>query len=333
MKILFCGYHNPNFPTITEYIERAIQSLGHELAIYDDRNHLLSGRLRQQIPLLNRLDLKYLNYKYRSLAKLYKPELAIITGGHRISPGTVKHLKKRGVKTVLWTIDPPTLFSPVLDAAPHYDYIFCQGSEAVEILEQHAIHDAQWLPMAADIDDHHGVEITDQIKKAYGNNVSFVGSYYPNRAKILSQLTMFDLGIWGPSWGRLPHDHPLQKNIRGGPIRPVEWVKIFSASKISVIIHYQDGRIPCYQISPKVFEAMACGIFVLVDDQKDVFRLFEDGRHLVKFRSVDDLKRKIAYFLDHPDERKAIALAGQREIHERHTYRHRVQQLISMAGR
>jgi spore maturation protein CgeB len=332
MKILFSGYHNPHFVTITEYIERAIQSLGHALTIYDDRQHLIPGRLRSKIPFLSKLDLHYLNSKYISLAKSCKPDLAIITGGHRIAADTVKKLRQRGIITVLWTIDAPIDFQTVLNAAPRYDHIFCQGTEAIEILSQHSISNAHWLPMAADVDDHHAVEVTDRIKAAYGNDVAFVGSYYPNRAEILTHLAMFNLGIWGPGWDHLLKEHPLHKTVRGGPIKPVEWVKVFSASRIAVVIHYQDGAIPCHQISPKVFEAMACGIFVLVDDQKDVFRVFEDGKHLVKFTSVGDLKEKITYYLKNPEERKTIAMAGRAEIQKKHTYSHRVQQLLSIVG-
>ena len=37
MKILFSGYHNPFFPTLTEYVEQAIKSLGFDLIPFEDR--------------------------------------------------------------------------------------------------------------------------------------------------------------------------------------------------------------------------------------------------------------------------------------------------------
>ena len=39
---------------------------------------------------------------------------------------------------------------------------------------------------------------------------------------------------------------------------------------------------------PKVYEALACGGFVICDNQRDVKRLFKDGEHLVIFQGAKD---------------------------------------------
>ena len=57
MKILFSGYHNPDFLTITEYMEMAIENLGHKPVVFDDRRHIVPGRLRRKIGWLNKFDL------------------------------------------------------------------------------------------------------------------------------------------------------------------------------------------------------------------------------------------------------------------------------------
>ena len=57
MKILFSGYHNPHYETVTEYMERALRALGHEVIVYDDRRHIIPGRIRSRVGWLNRLDL------------------------------------------------------------------------------------------------------------------------------------------------------------------------------------------------------------------------------------------------------------------------------------
>ena len=75
---------------------------------------------------------------------------------------------------------------------------------------------------------------------------------------------------------------------------------------------------------------MACGGFVLSDRQKDVLALFKDGEHLVTFGDGKDLVDKIKYFLQHPEERKRIAVAGRREVLNKHTYTHRMQNLLSL---
>ena len=125
MKILFGGYHNPHFPTITEYIEAAIRSLGHDLFAFDDRQHIFPGRLRRRVAWMNRIDLDYINRQMLSLAERARPEVAIVSGGERILPETLRQLRRMGSVTVLWTTDPPRHFPLLLRSAPDYDGIFC----------------------------------------------------------------------------------------------------------------------------------------------------------------------------------------------------------------
>lgn len=329
MNILFSGYHNPNFLTITEYMENALRALGHELFIFDQRKYIIPGRIRSRIKWLNQWDRKRINRKIMSLAKKNMPDLAIITGGHGITADTVKTLKDIGMVTALWTTDAPRNFDPILNVAPNYDFIFCQGSEAVELFEKAGINNAKWLPVGCDPQFHHPVQTTDEEKIIYTKDVSFVGSYYPNRWEILKKLTEFDFGIWGPHWDKVKTDSLRNYNLNNVKLPHAEWLKIYSCAKIVLIIHYQDGRIPCYQASPKVFEALACGCFILVDRQKDVLNLFKNKKHLVVFENLEDLKRKIRFYLDNPLKRKKIAEKGQKEAIKYHNYSCRIETLLS----
>jgi len=334
MKILFSGYHNPHFITITEYMERAIGVLGHDLVVFDDRQHIIPGRIRQRIQWLDRFDLEHMNKKMVYLAVGTKPDIALVTGGHRITARTVRILKDKGACTVLWTTDPPFNFQPIIDVAPLYDHIFCQGTEAVELLNQSDIMNPHWLPVACDPDLHKPVTLSAEEKKLYGNDVVFVGSYYPNRIELLERLTDFDLGIWGPGWEKLHPDSPLQRFLRGGQAGPEVWLKIYSASKIILAPHYQDPekRLPVYQASPRIFEALACGAFVISDNQRDVFSIFREGEHLGRFTDSNDLIEKVRHYLDHSEERKLIAAQGMREVLKNHTYAHRIKKLLSIVS-
>ncbi len=334
MKILFSGHHNPHFFTITEYLERAIVAEGHELFSFEDRRHLIPGRIRRKVPILNHLDLGLINLRFRTLARKVRPEVAIVTGGHRIMPRSISSLKKRGIKTVLWTIDPPRIFQPIIEAAPFYDHIFCQGTEAVELLEAAGISCALWLPMACDPEFHHPVSCSEDDKMRYGSDVVFVGSYYPERASLFERLTHFDLAVWGPGWEALPSNSPLRKHLRGRHTKPEEWLKIYTSSLIVLSTHYHDpqNRFPVYQASPRVFEILACGAFQLCDDQRDVFALFQEGRDLARFTDGEDLVKKVAYYLNHPEERQRIAQTGWETVLAAHTYRHRIRDLLCSIG-
>ncbi|MEM1425584.1 MAG: glycosyltransferase [Cyanobacteria bacterium P01_H01_bin.130] len=63
----------------------------------------------------------------------------------------------------------------------------------------------------------------------------------------------------------------------------------------------------------RVFEVLAAGGFLLTDrltPESGLPMLFEDGKHLVTFDGEADLYDKLRYYLDHPQEAKAIARAG-----------------------
>ena len=100
--------------------------------------------------------------------------------------------------------------------------------------------------------------------------------------------------------------------------------------QVAFVIHFQDGETLCHQAAPRVYEALACRSFPLVDDQKDVKSLFKDGKHLVIFYKIEDLQQKIAYYLNQPDERKKIARQGYEEVVHNHTYLHRIQEMFSV---
>ncbi len=332
MRILFSSYHNPHFITITEYIEMAVKSLGNDLIVFDDREHLIPGRIRKHIKWLNELDLRHINQQFVSLALEKKPDIALIGGGDRINLHSIKILNNHSIKTVLWTTDVPKNFKKMSEVGSAYKYIFCQGSEAIELFSEVKIQNAHWLPMACDPNFHHPVELTHKEHEKYGNDIAFVGSYYPNRYRLLKKLSGFDYGIWGPGWGNIIQPSNFQTHIRGEHTPQSEWVKIYSASKIVLSIHFQEleNRFPVYQASPRIFEAMACGAFVISDYQKDVFSLFKDEKHLVGFKTIAELIKKIKYYLNHSEEREKIANCGRQEVLKNHKYVNRIEKLFSV---
>jgi spore maturation protein CgeB len=334
MKILFSSNKNPYFLTFTDYIEKSFRENGCDVFFFENRDFIMPGRMNDAIPSLKKWDLKLLNKKLISMATSCKPDMFLEAGGWNILPDTLVTLKDMGIKTALWTVDPPRIFKSIIESAPYYDSVFTQGSEAYEILNQYNIKKLNWMPFACDSDLHRPVELTDDEQKKYVSDVCFVGSggdLYLQRREELKSLTDFNLGIWGPGWESLPDESQLHKFIRGGQTGPEEWVKIFSAAKVVFHSHYHDpsGKVPCHQASPRVYEALACGAFFVCDNQRDVLRLFKNGEHLIVFKSIQELREIIDYYLKHPAEAKSIAEKGRKEAVEKHTFKHRTREILS----
>ena len=334
MKVLFSSNRNPHFETFTDYIEKAFNDSGCQTLFFENRNFRIPGRIRDKVIFLQHWDVRRINRRLLYEARGFMPDLFLEAGGWNILPGTLHAMRDMGIRTVLWTIDAPRIFEPIQQAAPDYDFVFTGGSEAYEILERCNVKNLHWLPFACDPDFHRPVKLSSAERQKYGCDICFVGSgweeLYPYRRKYLETLADFDLGIWGPGWETLPLQSPLKRYIRGGQIRPAEWVKIFSASQVVFHSHYQDpsGRIPCYQAAPRVYEALACGALLVVDGQGDVLRLFKPGKDLVVFANMKELRDLVGYYLHHSQEAKAIAKRGRKKVLSKHTYRHRIQEIL-----
>jgi spore maturation protein CgeB len=337
-KVLFSSNKNPNFETFTDYIEKALNEVGCETLFFENRHFLLPGRIRDKVRLLNNGDLYILNRRLLNKAIEFKPLLFLEDGGWNILPATLKAMNKVGIVTALWTNDPPRFQDRHLNSlkknASYYDHVFVTGSEGVDFFKN-TVNCLHLLPFACDPDYHKPMKITNSVKDRYSYDVCFVGSgweeLYPYRIKLLEGLTDFKLGVWGPGWETLSSMSPLKKFINGAHLKTAEWVKLFSTSKIVFHSHFQDplNLMPNYQVNPRVFEALACGSFLLVDDQKDISCFFKNGEHLVIYKDMNDLRARVAYYLNNDDERKRIADCGRKEVLKKHTYKHRVKDIIN----
>ncbi len=332
MKILLAANRNPYFHNTNYYRERAVAALGHVALVVDIADRRWSGRLGMLMPFLRQGELARINDELVKCAEEKDPDQCWVIGGEIITFATVRKIRAMGIPVVLWTTDAPVAgrFEKVVSSAAAYTHVFCAGSEAVDLLKRAKGVEASWLPFACDAQVHAPVDLSTSEKLYYSRDIAFVGSYYPNRAEVLGALTDFELGIWGPLWSRAKAYPDLGAFIEDGPVDVDVWKKIYASASIVAVIHYQDGVTPCHQASPKLFEAMACGAFVLCDAQQDAQALFKDGEHLVFFHDKVDLKNKVAYYLEHGEARARIAAAGRAKVLAEHTYIKRVEAIFKV---
>ncbi|MCH9035332.1 MAG: glycosyltransferase [Planctomycetes bacterium] len=76
------------------------------------------------------------------------------------------------------------------------------------------------------------------------------------------------------------------------------------------------------------FEITAAGGFMLCYPQPELANHFVIGKECAIFRDEIELVEKIRYYLSHPDERAAVARAGQIRTLSSHLYSHRLKALL-----
>lgn len=78
----------------------------------------------------------------------------------------------------------------------------------------------------------------------------------------------------------------------------------------------------------RAYDIMGAGGFLLSNFQADFLDDFIPGEDFVYYESREDLLQKVAYYMDHEEERKMIAQNGHDKVKAKHTYRHRVREML-----
>jgi spore maturation protein CgeB len=82
-------------------------------------------------------------------------------------------------------------------------------------------------------------------------------------------------------------------------------------------------------VNQRVFDVPMAGSFVISDNQKDLFELF-DKDELAVYESVEDLKDKVRYYLKNGQDRTKITERAAKRILGEHTYVHRIGKLLKI---
>lgn len=82
----------------------------------------------------------------------------------------------------------------------------------------------------------------------------------------------------------------------------------------------------------RLWEALSTGSFLITENVYGLSDMFENGKHLVTYKTVDEAMDKIRYYLKHDEEREKIAQDGMKLVLERGTYKQRLEVMLMDAG-
>jgi spore maturation protein CgeB len=161
--------------------------------------------------------------------------------------------------------------------------------------------------------------------------ITFVGSmtlYHDGRVRLLESLCGYlDTKIYGKGIDCLPKDSLIRQHYHG-EAWGVDMYQILFNSKITVNHHI--GMAKSYANNLRLFEATGVGTLLVTDWKKNLHEMFEPGKEVVSYRTPEECVEMIQYYLEHDEEREAIARAGQQRTLRDHTYSKRVQELVDI---
>lgn len=202
--------------------------------------------------------------------------------------------------SIVWNSDTHLGYDYRLKKSLKADFVFCAQKRAVEEMKRDGVKNPIWLPHAF---EPMAYPKFDLATKKY--DVCFVGHVNSqNRLDALDRL-----------FREFPNFYYGQQLFENA-------ARKFCESKIVFNIHMKDD------INMRDFEAMGTGSFLLTNWIPTIEELFEDGKHLVLYRSEEEMVDKAKYYLAHDEEREKIAQAGYEEVIKKHTIQNRVSVIL-----
>lgn len=187
-----------------------------------------------------------------------------------------------------------------LNLAKQSDIVYTAQKVTVEQFAKDGVK-ATWLPCAVEPLAYPKYELAS---KHY--DVAFLGHVNSdNRIEALDRL-----------FKEFPNFYFGQRHFE-------EAARIYADSKICFnIAHDNDVNMRC-------FEVTGSGGFLLTNRINSLEELFIDGKEIVMYDDLEDMVKKAKYYLEHDEEREAIAAAGYARSMKDHKFSQRVDVILN----
>jgi spore maturation protein CgeB len=165
------------------------------------------------------------------------------------------------------------------------------------------------------------LDLKDELKLFDAQNILEANISSIIRMAIVKKLLPYRINVWGTTEWKECIPNELYK---GPAVYMRDMPKIYNATKINLDISRFQQRKGTNQ---RIFDVPACEAFLITDYKQEIEELF-DIDEMVFYRTIEDLTKQIEFYKNKPDLRKMIAKRGRKRILERHTYVHRMGQIL-----
>lgn len=162
-------------------------------------------------------------------------------------------------------------------------------------------------------------------------DVSFVGSLsadHGERLRLIEALSeRVPLKVWGSGVDELPRSSPIRGCFQG-EAWGAGMYGVLSRSRVTINQHIDlaDG----YSNNMRLYEATGCGALMIVDRGRNLSDLFEPGREVITYSSIDECVAAVRRMLSDKTACAEIAAAAQRRTLSEHTYARRTVELAGL---
>jgi spore maturation protein CgeB len=243
--------------------------------------------------------------------------------GELVEPETLRAIRKHGVPIINLALNDKENFIGKIqsgrawgarDICSYFDLCWTSTQDA---LIKYCVEGALplYLPEGANPAIHKPYDIEKSI------DVSFVGQCYGNRTAVIDELKRRGISVeaYGTDWPN-------------GPLSTEEMVKTYSRSKINLGFGGVAGHKNTFCLKGRDFEIPMSGGLYLTEDHPELAIAFRPGVEILTYSGIEDLLKKIKYYLYHPSEAEAVRTKGYKRALRDHTWEGRFEKIFRLIG-
>jgi spore maturation protein CgeB len=165
-------------------------------------------------------------------------------------------------------------------------------------------------------------------------DASFVGGISRHHGKALPMLEFLarstPIEFFGYGADSLSRTSPVADRHHG-EVWGLDMYRALARSRVTLNRHINVAENNANNM--RLYEATGVGALLITDRKDNLGELFEVGKEVVAYSSPEEAAELIRYYIAHPEEARAIALAGQARTLREHTYKRRMEELVPVLER
>ncbi|MCC3380764.1 glycosyltransferase [Paenibacillus farraposensis] len=249
----------------------------------------------------------------------------------------IRFCRKNGIPTVFWNKEDSPNYKHFISTAKLFDYVFTTDANCIKRYRRDLGHDRiDVLPFAAQPVLHNPVDTSYHSKE----NVAFAGTWYrtkyPHRPKdmslILGPARSLNLHIFDRKRNyRINNVYKFPKIYRPYIVGSLPYEEMVEAYKLyKVFLNVNSVKDSPTMFSRRVFEILAAGTNVISTYSLGIETMFSGIVPIAG--SVDETNALLHSLLHNAHYSERLSLLGLREVHLKHLYRHRFDQILKTLG-
>jgi len=310
---------------------RAISRKGVPIEVLDEFYHIsLNGRSKQAKiagRLMRGLQTKEFNEAIQEKIKLLQPDVLFVYKGAFVLPETLHFARAHKCRLVLFYPDvSTTTHGPHIPMAmPHYDLVFTTKTFAKKDLsEKYGVKNMIFVPHGFDPELHRPLEISQQDRKNFGCDISFIGTWSAKKEALLSyikeQCPDAVLKIWGGQWSRAGNA-AIKNSIQHTEVLGDMYAIAIQCSKINlgILSERVTGASSGDLITSRTFHIPGASGFMLHERNEESVMYFKENEEAGFFSGQEELVTQVKNFLQNNEWRERIRLNGHQRALRDHS--------------